>query len=53
MKDRSWQAGALSLKKMRFPAWKFFIACALGRIVTYTFFAWAGAMGWEWVNGIL
>jgi len=43
----------LAAGAMRFPAWKFFIACALGRILTYTFFAWAGAMGWEWVNGIL
>jgi len=35
-------AGAL-----RFPAWKFFIACWLGRVLLYTGVAWAGAMGWE------
>ena len=37
-------AGAL-----RFPAWKFFIACWLGRTVLYIAIAWAGAMGLEWV----
>ena len=35
-------AGAL-----RFPSWKFFIACWLGRIILYVFIAWAGAIGWE------
>ena len=35
-------AGAL-----RFPIWKFFIACWLGRTVLYLAIAWAGAMGWE------
>ena len=35
-------AGAL-----RYPAWKFFIACWLGRTVLYTGVAWAGALGWQ------
>jgi membrane protein YqaA with SNARE-associated domain len=35
-------AGAL-----RFPIWKFFIACWLGRTVLYLAIAWAGAMGWD------
>ncbi len=35
-------AGAL-----RFPAWKFFIACWLGRTILYLAIAWAGAVGWE------
>jgi len=35
-------AGAL-----RFPVWKFFIACWLGRTILYLAIAWAGAMGWE------
>ena len=43
----------LAAGAMRFPAWKFFIACALGRMVAYIVFAWAGAMGWDWFNGIL
>ncbi len=37
-------AGAL-----RFPVWKFFVACWLGRTVLYIAIAWAGAMGLEWV----
>jgi membrane protein DedA with SNARE-associated domain len=35
-------AGAL-----RYPAWKFFVACWLGRTVLYTGVAWAGALGWQ------
>ncbi len=35
-------AGAL-----RYPAWKFFIACWLGRTILYTGVAWAGALGWQ------
>jgi membrane protein YqaA with SNARE-associated domain len=35
-------AGAL-----RFPPWKFFIACLLGRTILYLAIAWAGAMGWN------
>jgi membrane protein YqaA with SNARE-associated domain len=35
-------AGAL-----RFPAWKFFIACWLGRTILYIGVAWAGALGWQ------
>jgi membrane protein YqaA with SNARE-associated domain len=35
-------AGAL-----RYPPWKFFIACWLGRTVLYTGVAWAGALGWQ------
>ena len=34
---------------MRFPAWKFFIACFLGRSVLYILLAYAGALGWEQV----
>jgi uncharacterized membrane protein YdjX (TVP38/TMEM64 family) len=37
-------AGAL-----RFPVWKFFIACWLGRTILYLAIAWAGAIGLEWV----
>ena len=32
---------------LRFPLWKFFIACWLGRTVLYLVIAWGGAMGWE------
>lgn len=35
-------AGAL-----RYPAWKFFIACWLGRTILYIGVAWAGALGWQ------
>ncbi len=35
-------AGAL-----RFPFWKFFLACWLGRTILYIGLAWAGAWGWE------
>ncbi|HEX79496.1 MAG TPA: VTT domain-containing protein [Dehalococcoidia bacterium] len=41
-------AGAL-----RFPIWKYFIACWLGRTILYIAIAWAGAMGWEAVLGWL
>jgi len=32
---------------LRFPIWKFFLACWLGRTILYIVIAWAGAMGWE------
>ena len=32
---------------LRFPVWKFFIACWLGRTILYIGIAWAGALGWE------
>lgn len=32
---------------LRFPYWKFFIACWLGRTVLYILIAWAGALGWD------
>jgi len=32
---------------LRFPYWKFFIACWLGRTVLYIIIAWAGALGWD------
>ena len=32
---------------LRFPYWKFFIACWLGRTVLYVLIAWAGALGWD------
>lgn len=32
---------------LRFPLWKFFIACWLGRTILYLVIAWGGAMGWE------
>jgi membrane protein YqaA with SNARE-associated domain len=41
-------AGAL-----RFPVWKFFLACWLGRTILYLAIAWAGAMGWEAVLDLL
>jgi membrane protein YqaA with SNARE-associated domain len=31
---------------LRFPLWKFFIACWLGRTILYLIIAWGGAMGW-------
>ena len=34
---------------LRFPLWKFFLACLLGRTILYLVIAWGGAMGWEWV----
>jgi membrane protein YqaA with SNARE-associated domain len=34
-------AGAL-----RFPLWKFFLACWLGRTILYLVVAWGGALGW-------
>jgi len=41
-------AGAL-----RYKAWKFFLACWLGRTILYILIAWAGVMGWEWLLNIL
>ena len=41
-------AGAL-----RFPIWKFFIACWLGRTILYLAIAWAGAMGLDWVRNFI
>ncbi len=32
---------------LRFPFWKFLLACWLGRILKYICIAWAGAWGWE------
>ncbi len=32
---------------IRFPLWKFFLACWLGRTILYLVIAWGGAMGWE------
>ena len=32
---------------IRYPLWKFFIACWLGRTILYLVIAWGGAMGWE------
>ena len=32
---------------VRFPLWKFFLACWLGRTILYLLIAWGGAMGWE------
>ena len=32
---------------IRFPLWKFFIACWLGRTILYLIIAWGGALGWE------
>ncbi len=37
-------AGAL-----RFPIWKFFTACWLGRTLLYIAIAWAGVLGWDWL----
>jgi len=31
----------------RYPIWKFFIACWVGRTVLYVVMAWAGALGWQ------
>jgi len=32
---------------VRFPLWKFFLACWLGRTILYLVIAWGGALGWE------
>jgi len=32
---------------LRFPLWKFFLACWLGRTILYLVVAWGGALGWE------
>lgn len=32
---------------LRFPLWKFLLACWAGRIIKYICIAWAGALGWE------
>jgi membrane protein YqaA with SNARE-associated domain len=34
---------------VRFPLWKFFIACWLGRTILYLVIAWGGAMGWQFL----
>jgi membrane protein DedA with SNARE-associated domain len=39
---------------LRFPFWKFFLVCWLGRTILYTGVAFAGAWGWEaFVTGTL
>jgi len=38
---------------IRFPLWKFFIACWLGRTILYLIIAWGGAMGWEALLNLL
>ncbi len=43
----------ISAGALRFPAWKFFIACWLGRTILYLTIAWAGAMGLEWVHDFI
>ncbi len=32
---------------LRFPIWKFFLACLFGKAILYTGMAFAGAWGWE------
>jgi len=32
---------------LRFPVWKFFLACFFGKAILYTCMAFAGAWGWE------
>ena len=32
---------------LRFPLWKFFLACWLGRTILYLVVAWGGALGWD------
>jgi uncharacterized membrane protein YdjX (TVP38/TMEM64 family) len=34
---------------LRFPIWKFLLACWWGRTILYVAIAWAGAWGWEMV----
>ena len=41
-------AGAL-----RFPVWKFFVACWLGRTLLYIIFAWGGSIGWDALRNFL
>jgi len=35
---------------LRFPFWKFFIACLCGKVIKYIVLAFAGALGWEAVT---
>ena len=43
----------LAAGALRFPVWKFFIACWLGRTILYLAIAWAGFMGLDWVRGFI
>ncbi len=38
---------------LRFPAWKFFVACWLGRTLLYLIIAWAGHVGWDALRNFL
>jgi membrane protein YqaA with SNARE-associated domain len=38
---------------IRFPLWKFLLACWLGRTILYLVIAWGGAMGWEALLNLL
>ncbi len=38
---------------LRFPVWKFLIACWLGRTILYVAIAWGGALGWDALQRLL
>jgi membrane protein DedA with SNARE-associated domain len=38
---------------LRFPIWKFLIACWLGRTILYVGIAWGGALGWDALQRLL
>jgi membrane protein DedA with SNARE-associated domain len=38
---------------LRFPWWKFLIACWLGRTILYVGIAWGGALGWDALQRLL
>jgi len=38
---------------LRFPLWKFFLACWLGRTILYVGVAWGGALGWDMIQRFL
>lgn len=38
---------------LRFPWWKFLIACWLGRTILYVGVAWGGALGWDIIQRFL
>ena len=38
---------------LRFPWWKFLLACWLGRTILYVGVAWGGALGWDMIQRFL
>ena len=40
----------LAAGALRYPYWKFLIACTLGRIVSYILLCYAAVLGWEFIS---